>query len=175
MAFFCNGQSLTSTDYDGPIDPFSTHYWGTKEPAPAPDAAAASTSGTPNKSMAPPPAPTDAFAALGAGAAAVGTPSKSDPAASSSSSSSSAAAAPAAANTSSGKAVDPKKAGVAAEFVPDLKKSILQYAKLSKLGIVEMLSVEFVGKCTKGQIKNSLEALAERTGTGYNKTWKLKV
>ena len=121
--------------------------------------------------MAPPPAPTDAFAALGAGAAAS---SKSDPA-SSASSSSSTAAAPAAADANSGKAVDPKKVGVAAEFLPDLKKSILQYAKLSKLGIVEILSVEFVGKCTKGQIKNSLEALAERTGTGLNKTWKLKV
>ncbi|ERT01354.1 hypothetical protein HMPREF1624_02599 [Sporothrix schenckii ATCC 58251] len=161
-------------DHDGPIDPFSTQYWETKDPAPAPDATTTA-SGTPSKSkaMAPPPAPSDAFAALGAGAAAASSLTKSDPATSASSASSTSAA-PAAADANSGKAADPKKAGVAAEFVPDLKKSILQYAKLSKLGLVEMLSVEFMGKCTKGQIKNSLEALAERTGTGINKTWRLK-
>ncbi|KAL1889247.1 chromatin assembly factor-I (CAF-I) p90 subunit [Sporothrix stenoceras] len=156
-------------DHDGPIDPFSTQYWETKEPAPAPSAATTTTTDTPNKSMAPPPTPADAFAALGAGAAAAGTTSKSDASASATTSTT---AAPTAAEVD--KPADPKKAGVAAEFVPDLKKSILQYAKLSKLGLVEILSVEFVGKCTKGQIKNSLEALAERTGTGHNKTWKLK-
>ncbi|CAK7224580.1 chromatin assembly factor-I (CAF-I) p90 subunit [Sporothrix curviconia] len=172
-------------DHDGPLDPFSTQYWETKEVAPAPDTTTASTS-TPNKSMAPPPAPSDAFAALGAGAAAA---AASTTASTTDGSSAAAATAPAASSTSTststtastpttagGKAVDPKKTvGVAAEFVPDLKKSILQYAKLSKLGIVEILSVEFTGKCTKSQIKNSLEALAERTGTGQNKTWKLKV
>lgn len=68
---------------------------------------------------------------------------------------------------------DTKKAVVATEFVEDFKKAIMQYAKLSKLGIVEILSAEFE-KCTKSQIKNSLEAMAERTGAGQHKTWKLK-
>ncbi|CAK7224674.1 chromatin assembly factor-I (CAF-I) p90 subunit [Sporothrix bragantina] len=167
-------------DHDGPLDPLSTQYWETKEIAPAPAEIIASTS-TPNKSMAPPPAPSDAFAALGAGAAAAAAstttsvPDAASSTAPTSSTSISTAASAASTANANGKPVDPKKtAGVAAEFVPDFKKSILQYAKLSKLGIVEILSVEFTGKCTKSQIKNSLEALAERTGTGQNKTWKLK-
>ncbi|CAK7245714.1 MAG: chromatin assembly factor-I (CAF-I) p90 subunit [Sporothrix thermara] len=174
-------------EHDGPIDPFSTQYWETKEAAPAPDATASSPSAL-NKSMAPPPAPADAFAALGAGAAAAAaaiastTASTTDQASSTTTAATSSSTPTAAASTTStssanagSKAADPKKtAGVAAEFVPDFKKSVLQYAKLSKLGIVEILSVEFMGKCTKSQIKNSLEALAERTGTGQNKTWKLK-
>ncbi len=115
--------------------------------------------------MAPPPAPADAFAALGAGASS----------ATSTAPATTAAAGASASDTATGKAADAKKAaGIAAEFVPDFKKAVLQYAKLSKLGIVEILSVEFAGKCTKSQIKNSLEALAERTGTGQQKTWKLK-
>ncbi|CAK7207195.1 chromatin assembly factor-I (CAF-I) p90 subunit [Sporothrix eucalyptigena] len=161
-------------DHDGPMDPFSTQYWETKEVAPAPDATTTSTN-TPSKTMAPPPAPADAFAALGAGAAAAATPSTPANPDVASTAGVSSTSAPASSTTATSKPTDTKKtAGVATEFVPDLKKSILQYAKLSKLGIVEILSVEFMGKCTKAQIKNSLEALAERTGTGQNKTWKLK-
>ncbi|EFX00565.1 chromatin assembly subunit-like protein [Grosmannia clavigera kw1407] len=109
------------------------------------------------KPMAPPPVPTDALAALGASTAAQGGIGSNG------------------ANNilgAVGKA-DPKKAVVAAEFVGDFKKAIMQYSKLSKLGIVEILSAEFE-RCTKSQIKNSLEALAERTGSGQHKTWKLK-
>ncbi|CAK7272240.1 chromatin assembly factor-I (CAF-I) p90 subunit [Sporothrix epigloea] len=159
-------------DQSWPIDPFSTQYWETKEVVAAPNATC-TPSGALAKSMAPPIAPADAFAALGAGALTAGTSSTTASAdAASVASTVAPGTAPAIAG---GKAADPKKtAGVAAEFLPDLKKSILQYAKLSKVGIIEIISVEFTGKCTKSQIKNSLEALAERTGTGQNKTWKLK-
>lgn len=157
-------------DQSWPIDPFSTQYWETKEVVAAPNATCTPSVGT----MAPPIAPADAFAALGAGAFTAAASTTIAPAdATSVTSIVAPGAVPA---NAGGKAADPKKtAGVAAEFLPDLKKSILQYAKLSKVGIIEILSVEFAGKCTKSQIKNSLEALAERTGTGQNKTWKLKI
>lgn len=154
-----------STDYDGAIDPLSTKYWETQPTTSEPSApteamnAGSAGGGAPKtaKSMAPPPVPTDAFAALGALTAAQG---------------GGAGNGTSSAHGTAGKA-DPKKAVVAAEFLGDFKKAIMQYSKLSKLGIVEILSAEFE-KCTKSQIKNSLEAMAERTGAGQHKTWKLK-
>lgn len=147
-------------DCKGPIDPLSTKYWEAEQTVPEPLVLAESPkiSGPGNGSitaMAPPPVPTDAFAALGVRAptTANGTNGVT-------------------ANGSTAKQ-DTKKAVVATEFVEDFKKAIMQYAKLSKLGIVEILSAEFE-KCTKSQIKNSLEAMAERTGAGQHKTWKLK-
>ncbi|OAA58006.1 chromatin assembly subunit-like protein [Niveomyces insectorum RCEF 264] len=161
-------------DHEGALDPLSTHYWATPASDPPPPlpplplpplpADGAPATGTPSTAMAPPPVPTDAFAVLGTAAAASGK----DGGASLAPSSAAATAAAATGKT------DPKKPGVAAEFVSDFKRAIVQYAKLSKVGIVEMLSVEFLGKCTKSQIKTSLEALAERTGPGQHKTWKLK-
>ena len=66
-----------------------------------------------------------------------------------------------------------KKAMVPADVVDGFKLCILKYKKLSKLGLVEMLSTEFP-KCTKNQIKNSVEAVAERVGAGRNAVWELK-
>ncbi len=74
---------------------------------------------------------------------------------------------------SAGAKADAKKATVPAALVDDFRRAILKYPKLSKVGLVEILSTEFT-KCTKNQIKNSLEAVAERTGAGSEKTWKLK-
>ncbi len=68
---------------------------------------------------------------------------------------------------------DAKKGTVPSTLIDDFRRAILKYPKLSKVGLVEILSTEFT-KCTKIQIKNSLEAVAERTGTGIDKTWKLK-
>ncbi|CAK7271971.1 chromatin assembly factor-I (CAF-I) p90 subunit [Sporothrix epigloea] len=162
-------------DHSWPIDPFATHYWETVESVAAPNAACASSS-APHGSAAPALlAPADAFAALGSGASVFATKTNAAAGDVTISLSRAAPGAAAAATNATGKAVDPKKtAGIAAEFLSDFKKSIMQYAKLSKVGIIEILSVEFTGKCTKSQIKNSLEALAERTGTGQNKTWKFR-
>jgi len=68
---------------------------------------------------------------------------------------------------------DPKKALVSTEMFNEVKAGILKYAQLSKVGLVEILSAEFK-HCTKNQIKNTVEALAERSGKGSDKTWKLK-
>lgn len=62
-----------------------------------------------------------------------------------------------------------KKTLVPANLVKDLKLAILKYPKLSKIGLVEVLSTQFE-KCTKAQIKNSVETLAER----QDKMWRLK-
>lgn len=55
------------------------------------------------------------------------------------------------------------------ETVDDFKRAILKYPKLSKVGLVEILSSEF-DRCTKAQVKNSVEAMAER----HEKMWRLK-
>ncbi|TPX09862.1 uncharacterized protein E0L32_008884 [Thyridium curvatum] len=77
-----------------------------------------------------------------------------------------------AALTSGSSKPDPKTAQIPPEMVQDFKETILKYEKLSKVGLVEILSTEFP-KCTKIQIKNSVESLAERVGKGP-KLWKLK-
>ncbi|KAH9429443.1 hypothetical protein MCOR02_010845 [Pyricularia oryzae] len=62
-----------------------------------------------------------------------------------------------------------KAAIVPANLLDDFKHAILKYPKLSKVGLVEVLSTQFE-KCTKAQVKNSVEMLAER----HDKTWRLK-
>lgn len=62
-----------------------------------------------------------------------------------------------------------KAAIVPANLLDDFKNAILKYPKLSKVGLVEVLSTQFE-KCTKAQVKNSVEMLAER----HDKTWRLK-
>ncbi|KAI6382176.1 hypothetical protein MCOR25_000767 [Pyricularia grisea] len=62
-----------------------------------------------------------------------------------------------------------KTAIVPANLLDDFKHAILKYPKLSKVGLVEVLSTQFE-KCTKAQVKNSVEMLAER----HDKTWRLK-
>ena len=75
--------------------------------------------------------------------------------------------------TSSAATKDGKKVTVPLELREDLKQAILKNHKLTKVGLVEILSTEFI-KCTKQQIKNSVEEMAERTGKGREATWKLK-
>ncbi len=69
--------------------------------------------------------------------------------------------------------VDGKKTMVPADLMEDIKRSILNYPRLSKVGLVEVLSSEFT-KCTKSQVKFTVETIAERSGGRNDKTWKLK-
>ncbi|KAL8306483.1 hypothetical protein RB597_003007 [Gaeumannomyces tritici] len=126
------------------VDPFATHYWEPEvKPASAPTTLHPSTAG----SMKPP-------------ALVSSTPA--NPANAFMAISQGAAA-------STGK----KLLLVPPDTVDAFKRAILKYPKLSKIGLVEILSSEF-DKCTKAQVKNSVETMAERSGSGQDKLWRLK-
>ncbi|KAL8366791.1 hypothetical protein RB595_008758 [Gaeumannomyces hyphopodioides] len=126
------------------IDPFATHYWEPEvKPASAPTTLHPSTAG----SMKPP-------------ALVSSTPTNPTNAF---------AAISQGAAASAGK----KLLLVPPENVDAFKRAILKYPKLSKVGLVEVLSSEF-NKCTKAQVKNSVETMAERSGSGQDKLWRLK-
>ena len=131
---------LSDLDHHSEIDPFSTKYW---EPEVAPT--------------------TRDRKPLTAGASndtAGSTPAMAPP------------PAPAdafAALTSAATKADAKKALMPAELLDDFKKVILDFSELTKVGVIEVLSSKFP-KCTKNQVRNSLEEVAERV----NKVWRLK-
>ena len=140
--------SLDTLDHHSEIDPFSTKYWETEQPK-APKAAIGEqqqTSSAPGDTTGPKAMPPP--------------PVPSD--------------AFSVLTSSTANKGDAKKTMVPADVLPDFKRAILKYPKLSKLGLTEILSTEFT-KCTKVQVRASIEAIAERTGTGQDKTWKLKV
>lgn len=127
------------------IDPFATHYWEPEvKAAPASTSLHPSTAGSMK-----PPAPVSSTPANLTNAFA--------------------AISQGAAASSVGKKVPL----VPPENVEAFKRAILKYPKLSKLGLVEVLSSEF-DKCTKAQVKNSVETMAERSGSGQDKLWRLK-
>jgi chromatin assembly factor 1 subunit A len=66
-----------------------------------------------------------------------------------------------------------KSGGVPVEVLSDFKQAILQNARVSRLGIIEVLSSQFP-RCTKNQIKTSLDAVAEVNGRGRSRLWVLK-
>jgi len=64
------------------------------------------------------------------------------------------------------KAVDP-------DLLAEFKKAVLANQKLSKMAIVEVLSVQIDG-LTKADAKVMLDQVAERRGPGRTKVWELK-
>jgi hypothetical protein len=59
------------------------------------------------------------------------------------------------------------------ELLPAFKKAVIANQKLSKMAIVEVLSVQIDG-LTKAEAKVMLEYVAERRGAGRAKVWELK-
>ncbi len=141
-----------SVDRDSAIDPFSTQYWETAQPKTKCSTgdgrlAAASGGSSPAAGTAAPRAMPPPPAPGGVFAVL--------------------------ASAAAAKADGKKATMVAPELLDDFKRAVLRYTRLSKIGLIELLSTEFT-KCTKSQIKCTVETVAERTGTGSDKTWKLK-
>ncbi|KAG6097959.1 hypothetical protein E4U30_000145 [Claviceps sp. LM220 group G6] len=134
-------------DHQWGIDPFSTQYWEPETPAkPAkPSAAAAAALWAVASSGANKMAPPPAPANA---FAALGT------------------ALPAATNTA-GKLVK-------AELMNDVKQAILDNRALSKVGIIDFIFHRFRDNVSRAEVKNTLELVAEKKGTGRAKEWDLK-
>lgn len=60
------------------------------------------------------------------------------------------------------------------ELMDDLKRAILNNKQLSKMGILDVVFSQFRNTTTKVEVKNTIEAVAERTGNGRVKEWALK-
>lgn len=63
---------------------------------------------------------------------------------------------------------------VKAELMNDIKKAILQNKALSKAGIIDFLFQNFRDSVSRVEVKNTLELVAEKKGTGRVKEWDLK-
>ncbi|KAG5973304.1 hypothetical protein E4U58_005347 [Claviceps cyperi] len=131
-------------DHQWGIDPFSTQYWEPETPA-KPSAAAA--------------------AALWA-AASSGTNKMAPPPAPANAFAALGTAFPAATNTA-GKLVK-------AELMNDVKQAILDNRALSKVGIIDFIFHQFRENVSRAEVKNTLELVAEKKGTGRAKEWDLK-
>ncbi|KAG6073628.1 hypothetical protein E4U33_002804 [Claviceps sp. LM78 group G4] len=145
-------------DHQWGIDPFSTQYWESETPAkpakPSTAAAAAAalwaTASSGANKMAPPPAPAPAPAPAPVNAfAALG------------------AALPAGTTNTAGKLVK-------AELMNDVKQAILDNRALSKVGIIDFIFHRFRDNVSRAEVKNTLELVAEKKGTGRAKEWDLK-
>ncbi|TWU72249.1 hypothetical protein ED733_001082 [Metarhizium rileyi] len=63
---------------------------------------------------------------------------------------------------------------VKAELLNDFKKAILDNKALSKVGIVDFIFHQFRDSVSRAEVKNTLEHVAEKKGTGRSKEWDLK-
>lgn len=140
-----------SLDQNCSIDPFSTQYW---EPAPKPKAATSKSTAAKN-AMPPPAAPSNAFEALGTKSSATTT------------------AASSTGPSEAEKTAKPQAQITKPELLPAFKKAVIANQKLSKMAIVEVLSVQIDG-LTKAEAKVMLDHVAERRGAGRTKVWELK-
>ncbi|KAG6002472.1 hypothetical protein E4U21_003038 [Claviceps maximensis] len=140
------------------IDPFSTQYWDTE------------TKAKPAKS---------AVTAAAAAAAATSTPTTATSSAASTTIKMQPPAAPsnafAALNGEAGN-VTAATAGklVKAELMNDVKQAILDNKALSKVGIIDFIFHQFRDNVSRAEVKNTLELVAEKKGTGRLKEWDLK-
>ncbi|KAG5934322.1 hypothetical protein E4U60_003946 [Claviceps pazoutovae] len=134
-------------DHQWGIDPFSTQYWEPETPAkPAKPSAAAA-------------------AALWA-AASSGTNKMAPPPAPANAFAALGTAFPATTNTA-GKLVK-------VELMNDVKQAILDNRALSKVGIIDFIFHRFRDDVSRAEVKNTLELVAEKKGTGRAKEWDLK-
>ncbi|OAQ99533.1 hypothetical protein LLEC1_05468 [Akanthomyces lecanii] len=63
---------------------------------------------------------------------------------------------------------------VKTELMNDVKKAILQNKALSKVGIIDFIFQQFRDRVSRIEVKNTLELIAEKKGTGKMKEWDLK-
>lgn len=63
---------------------------------------------------------------------------------------------------------------VKTELMNDVKKAILQNKALSKVGIIDFIFQQFRDRVSRIEVKNTLELIAEKKGTGKTKEWDLK-
>lgn len=60
------------------------------------------------------------------------------------------------------------------ELLNDVKKAILDNKALSKVGIIDYIFQQFRDNVSRTEVKNTLELVAEKRGTGRSKEWDLK-
>lgn len=60
------------------------------------------------------------------------------------------------------------------DILDDIKKAILDNKLLSKVGIVDYVYQQFREKTTRTEVKNTIELVAEKKGTGRVKEWELR-
>lgn len=70
-------------------------------------------------------------------------------------------------NSAPGKLVKP-------ELLNDIKRAILDNKALSKVGIVDFIFHQFKDQASRLEVKNTIEHVAEKKGTGRTKEWELK-
>lgn len=63
---------------------------------------------------------------------------------------------------------------VKTEIMNDVKKAILDNKLLSKVGIVDFVFQQFRNSATRAEVKNTIELVAEKQGSGRTKEWTLK-
>lgn len=63
---------------------------------------------------------------------------------------------------------------VKAELLNDVKQAILDNRALSKAGIIDFIFHQFRNKASRAEVKNTLELVAEKKGSGRIKEWDLK-
>lgn len=60
------------------------------------------------------------------------------------------------------------------EIMNNVKQAIVDNKSLSKIGVIEVLYQQFRDNASRAEVKNTLEAVAEKTGTGRSKEWILR-
>ncbi|CAM1508150.1 Fc.00g049980.m01.CDS01 [Cosmosporella sp. VM-42] len=63
---------------------------------------------------------------------------------------------------------------VNSDILNDVKQAILDNKSLSKVGIVDVVFQRFRDSVSRMEVKNTIEHVAEKQGTGRQKTWALK-
>ncbi|KAG5919852.1 hypothetical protein E4U42_006404 [Claviceps africana] len=131
------------------IDPFSTQYWDIE------------TKVKPVKSA--------STAAASSGSSATSTANQMPPPAASSN-------AFAALNGEAGNVTAAATAAklVKTELMDEVKQAILDNKALSKVGIIDFIFHQFRSKVSRAEVKNTLELVAEKKGSGRTKEWDLK-
>ena len=60
------------------------------------------------------------------------------------------------------------------DIMNDVKKAILDNKGLSKVGIIDFVFQQFRDNATRTEVKNTIEMVAEKRGSGRVKEWTLK-
>jgi chromatin assembly factor 1 subunit A len=63
---------------------------------------------------------------------------------------------------------------VKAAIMNDVKKAILDNKALSKVGIVDFVYHQFRDRASRAEVKNTIEMVAEKQGSGRTKEWCLR-
>lgn len=63
---------------------------------------------------------------------------------------------------------------VQAGLMNDVKQAILNNRALSKVGIIDFIFHQFQSHVSRAQVKNTIEHVAEKRGSGRSKEWVLK-